>query len=80
MVIRWINIIIEKAADAIQFLLLLLPDSPFIYIMNLESEWLGYINYFFPVCGAIAHLELFVLAVAIYYVIRIALRWVKAID
>lgn len=79
-IIRIINIVIEKVGQALQMILMILPDSPFIYVMNLESEWLGYINYFFPFTAAIAHLELFLLAVALYYVIRIALRWVKGVS
>ena len=80
MIIRYINIVIEKVGHALEYILSLLPDSPFIYVMNLDSDWLGYINYLFPVGGVIAHLELYLMAVGLYYFVRIALRWLKGIS
>ena len=79
-IITIINTLIAKVGAVITLLFALLPDSPFIYVMNLESDWIGYINYFLPMAPMVAHIELFLVAVAIYYVIRIALRWAKAID
>lgn len=79
-IITIINTVIAKVGAVITLLFALLPDSPFVYVMNLESDWIGYINYFLPMNAMVAHIELFLVAVAIYYVIRIALRWAKAID
>lgn len=80
MIIRYINIVIEKVGHALEYILILLPDSPFIYVMNLEHDWISYINYLFPVAGAVAHLELYLIAVGLYYIVRIALRWLKGIS
>lgn len=79
-IIALINKVIEAAGAAITAIFLLLPESPFIYVMNLDAEWLKAINWLLPIGGFIAHMELFITAVAIYYVLRIALRWLKAAE
>lgn len=79
-IIAMINKVIEAFGEAITALFILLPDSPFIYILDLTGEWIGYINFFIPIAGMIAHMELFLTAVAIYYVLRIPLRFVKGVD
>lgn len=77
-VIRTINIVIEKLADAIELLFMLLPESPFLWVQEIDSIVLDVINYVFPIPAMISHLQLYVMAVAIYYALRIALRWAKA--
>lgn len=77
-IIRVLNIVIEKLGQAIEWLLLLLPDSPFLWLEKLDSTVLDVINYVVPIPAMVSHLQLYVLAVAIYYAIRIALRWAKA--
>jgi hypothetical protein len=77
-IIRLINIVIEKLGHAIELLLALLPDSPFLWLEKLDSTVLDAINYVIPIPAMVSHLQLYVLAVAIYYAIRIALRWAKA--
>jgi len=79
-IISLINKVIAAAGEVLTVLFSLLPDSPFIYVLELENTWIEYINYIIPVAGIIAHLELFLVAVAIYYVLRIPLRWVKGVD
>ncbi len=77
-IIRLINIVIEKIGHAIELLLSLLPDSPFLWVERIDSKVLDVINYVIPIPAIISHLQVYVLAVALYYAIRIALRWVKA--
>jgi hypothetical protein len=72
-----LNRIIEFLGDAINALLSILPTSPFHAVSGVDSEFLQAINYLFPVTQAIAHLELFVTAVAIYYGLRVVLKWGK---
>lgn len=79
-IITLFNKLIEAVGAAISAIFILLPDSPFVYVMELEADWLNAINWLFPIGGFIAHLELFITAVAIYYVLRIALRWLKAAE
>ena len=77
-IIRLINIVIEKLGHAIELLLSLLPESPFLWLESLDSIVLSAINYIIPVSAMVSHLQVYVIAVAIYYAIRIALRWAKA--
>lgn len=78
--IATINTIIAKLALVLTAILTLLPDSPFVAMQNavVDSEILKALNWAFPVAEAIAHLELFVVAVAVWYGLRIVLRWIKA--
>jgi hypothetical protein len=77
-IIRLINIVIEKIGHAIELLLALLPDSPFLWVERIDSKVLDAINYVIPIPAIISHLQVYVMAVALYYAIRIALRWAKA--
>lgn len=73
-----INNVIAWVSDALKAIILLLPDSPFIFVYNLDAEWLNIINYFLPVKEIVGCLEAYVVAVLTYYVIRVPLRWAKA--
>lgn len=74
-----LNGIINAMGDVLLIMLGLLPESPFNYVYNINSEWLANINYLFPIVQAVAHLEAFLLAVIVYYGIRIVLRWIKVV-
>lgn len=76
--INILNGIISAIGDALQAILLLLPDSPFMYVYNLDVKWLNVINYFLPIKEFVGCLEAYATAVLIYYVIRVPLRWAKA--
>lgn len=77
-IIALINKVIAAVGVAITAILMLLPDSPFIWIEKLESTVLSAINWIIPVSAMVSHLQLYVIAVAIYYALRVALRWAKA--
>jgi hypothetical protein len=77
-VIAMINKIISAAGAAITGIFILLPQSPFLWVESIDSEVLEAINWLFPIPAMISHLQLYVTAVAIYYALRIALRWLKA--
>lgn len=77
-IIALINKVIEAAGNLITVLFSLLPDSPFLWLENIDSVVLQAINWVIPVSAMVSHLQLYVVAVAIYYALRIALRWVKA--
>lgn len=72
-----LNQLFESIALVLSTILNLLPESPFKWT-SFDSGWLGAINWIFPLTGVIAHLEAYVFAVAVYYGLRIILRWVKA--
>lgn len=62
----------------------LLPESPFVILDELSQsefyEWLRILNWFIPVNTFVSILEGWLVAVAIYYVYQIVLRWVKVIE
>lgn len=62
----------------------LLPESPFVILDELSRsefyEWLQFLNWFIPVNTFVSILEGWLVAVAIYYVYQIVLRWVKVIE
>lgn len=72
---RWLS-------DLLGVVLMLLPESPFQAITtNTEvKSVLGWLNYFVPVTEMLAIFQLWLTAIAIYYVYSIVLRWAKAIE
>lgn len=78
MAVTLFNEIIEAIGSVLGTILNLLPDSPFTYIAAIDNEWLKALNWLFPIDSAVAHLSLYVTSVAVYYAIRVVLRWVKA--
>lgn len=77
--INGLNAIINGIGSVLMFFIDFLPTSPFLYMENIviESELLGYVNYLFPVSTMVSHLQIFVVAVGLYYLYRVVLRWLK---
>ena len=73
--------IIDGLGDTLESILSILPDSPFVAIDNSPvSEYIGYINWIVPMTEIIAILQVWVVAIATYYLVVIVLRWIKAIQ
>lgn len=67
--------------NTLQWVINLLPDSPFKLLDNTPiKDYLGYINYFVPFDFIVTTFSLWLVAIATYYLIQVFLRWVKAID
>lgn len=80
-VISILNYIISGLGTIITGILSILPASPFSAIDNSSvAEYLGYLNWIIPLDQIIAILEVWLIAIATFYIISIALRWVKAIQ
>lgn len=62
-------------------ILSLLPHSPFrSFIDNFQSpQYLGWLNWFFPVKQIIVILGLWLSAIALFYLYSVIMRWVKLI-
>lgn len=60
----------------------LLPQSPFkAFIDEIgEHEWLGYINWLIPIDKFIVIGESWLVAVGLFYLVSVILRWAKAIE
>lgn len=76
--IALINEIIEAVGKVLLALLNLLPDSPFNYVLNIDNQIMKFFCWIFPVPQVVSHMQAYVTAVAVYYCIRIALKWIKA--
>ncbi len=68
--------------DKLAAVLAILPDSPFVYMEKVDGleDVLGKLNYFLPIDFAISTLQLWLVAVAGYYLVMVILRWVKAVE
>lgn len=70
--------------NVVEFILGLLPDSPFKFLETLQvgtfGEIMGWVNWFVPIYVFVGILETWLAAIAIYYVYQIILRWANAID
>ena len=62
----------------------LLPTSPFVALDELgQSEfydWLQMLNWFIPITTFVGILEGWLLAIGVYYIYQIILRWIKVIE
>ena len=71
----------QAIENALEWLVNLLPDSPFRMLDNTPIQpYLKYINWVIPIDFMLDTLTLWLVAVAGYYCWRVVLRWVKAID
>ena len=64
------------------FLMAVLPHSPFQqYIAQWQGlRWLGWLNWFIPVKLCLRIFASWLACLALYYLYRIILRWVKAVS
>ena len=68
-------------ADILQWVVDLLPDSPFNKLdITVIEPYMGYINWFIPFDFILSTLTAWLVAVAGYYFWSVILRWIKAID
>lgn len=77
--IAWMNELFSSFADSV---IAILPLSPFKAIINswsVNSEWLSYLNWFFPVGGVLTILAAWLSAYVLYLLASIVLRWIKAV-
>ncbi len=79
MILDWMKELIGRFAN---WLLSLLPHSPFKSIQNFLDPikpYLGYLNWFVPVNWILGVLTVWLTAVATFYLYSIIMRWVKMI-
>lgn len=72
-----INLIIKNIGAVISVVVLLLPESPFLWTQGIEAKWFRVMNWIFPIDGIVAHLTIYCTAVLTYYFLRVILRWIK---
>jgi len=76
------NWLTSKIAYVINSIMIILPDSPFVMLSRDADimQILGWVNWVIPVGEMIAILEAWLVAVALFYVYQLILRWAKAIE
>jgi hypothetical protein len=76
-----INKVLELVGALISVLYALLPTSPFSILQQSQFNTLiSQINYFLPIYEFVAIMELWLIAIAIFYLYSIFARWIKAIQ
>lgn len=77
----FINGIIKALGSVVGWFLSILPSSPFQMIENVEvSQYLSGFAWVVPINQVIVILELWLVAIGVYYLIMIILRWVKVLN
>lgn len=81
-IVEMINALISGLASALSTIILILPDSPFEAMNNLtlDNVFLEGLMWIIPINHIISFLQAWVGAIAVYYIVMIALRWLKAIE
>ena len=76
-----VNLILSGFASAVDFIVLLLPKSPFqAYInMGIDLQYMRWMNWLVPVGQMVAIVQAWTVAIALYYLYQTLLRWAKAI-
>ncbi|MDY0237111.1 MAG: hypothetical protein RBR71_13880 [Gudongella sp.] len=80
LLIKFINVIVDGLASLVNLLFMLLPNSPFQTIDLSTVPYLNTLNWFIPIDFMILTLTAWTTAIALYYVVMVALRWAKAIE
>ncbi|ODA38724.1 hypothetical protein [Desulfosporosinus sp. BG] len=74
-----INSLLSLIAAAITAILSLLPSSPFAWNLDGASPVLTWIFWLIPIPQMLTTMTLYISAVVAYFVVRIALRWLKVV-
>lgn len=76
-----INAILGWVKSAMEWVLSFLPKSPFTAVLNAIEDipFLDALNWFIPVSTFVAIGEAWLVAIGVYYLYSIVLRWIKAV-
>lgn len=76
---NWVS---ESFSEIGQKIIDFLPTSPIVYLETIPEvkKYLGYINWFIPVYSMISLTEAWLFAIGVYYIVQIALRWIKVVE
>lgn len=77
--LEWLSSSFKSIMDGI---IKILPTSPIVYLTKNEtiSKYMSYVNWFIPVYLWISMLETWLVAIMVYYVVQVILRWVKVVE
>lgn len=74
-----INLIIKALGTVAEAFIFILPPSPFKVLDNIDLPYLNYVNWVIPFDFLVGLLGYWVLAIAVYYVAQVVLRWLKVV-
>lgn len=76
---NWVS---ESFSEIGQKIIDFLPTSPIVYLETIPEvkKYLGYINWFIPIYSMIGLTEAWLFAIGVYYIVQIALRWIKVVE
>lgn len=74
-----LNSVLDLFGSAAISLLSLLPSSPFTWNLNGANTILTWVFWIFPIPSFVVSITAYVTAVALYFTIRAALRWIKIV-
>ena len=81
LLIDLINFLISGIGLLITTLVNLLPSTPFTILSNLKAiPFLNYLNWIIPIGTFIGIIEVWLISIATYYLISVALRFAKVIE
>jgi hypothetical protein len=73
-----VNKLISSIGSALLTFVQLLPASPFTWnFSSIDNQYLKFFAWFMPIPQMVSFIGTWVTAVAIYYGLRIVLRWMK---
>lgn len=75
-----INLIIKGLGTVAKSAIFFLPPSPFKVLDNIEIPYLDTLNWVMPISFFINLLLYWTLAIGVYYVVQVVLRWVKVVE
>lgn len=78
MILDWMSNLFSNIGEA---LTKVLPTSPFTQFIDSVQlpEWLGFLNWFFPVSAFLGVMAIWLTAVGLFYLYSVLMRWVKMI-
>lgn len=81
-VINCCNAVISAIGFILQSIIMLLPDSPFNFIMEASflSDFSANLGWILPISECISTLELWIAAIIVYYCYQGVMRWIKMIE
>ena len=76
---NWISESFSELGDKIVDFL---PASPIVYLESIPevNKYLGMVNWFIPIYSMISITEAWLVAVGLYYLVQVVLRWIKVIE
>ncbi len=79
--IGWLDKITDALDRALAWVIALLPESPFRAISNTAvADYMSGLNWVFPISEILAIMQVWLLAIGVFYIYQAILRWVKAIE